>query len=388
MNTFPSSPSPPPRVAIIGSGIGGLTAAYLLGQHGAVEVTMFEAESTIGMGAHAVNVEVEGTHHVVDVPLRVYSEKYYPFLTRLYREAGIESKLEDYSGSFSIWGETVLIPFFAYKNLLVGNVSLPYISLYHFFSRKFWSIVLQYFYFHYQAPTDLSTDQVKNLTIQEYLTREKYSFAFINYFFIPTICAICTCSYEAARNYPADLIVEYLTKRFLYGVRRAQGGTKEITKRLSSCCKKIYLNTRVASVAYSEATDRVIVSFGDTSESFSHVIMATQANQALKIIQKPTALQEKILNSVAHERSTVIVHSDSNLMPASEYWQSVNFIMPNSEADCAQVVPLQGFPMASIWLNRVGLLPPDAPNYFQTWAPLKQLKLDPLKIVVYFWSTF
>ena len=146
---------------------------------------------------------------------------------------------------------------------------------------------------------------------------------------------------------------------------------------MSENCDKIHLNTRVSSIEYQRCSDRVDITYNGVTESFSEVIVATQAHQALKMIKDPTEDQRKLLSSIKFEKSKLVVHTDRNLMPDKESsWRSVNFIMNKNEI-------VGDFPMASIWMNRVGLLPTDAQPIFQTWAPLSTITIAPENILVF-----
>jgi predicted NAD/FAD-binding protein len=264
------------RVCVIGSGIAGLTAAYLLSSSPDFEVTLCEGANALGMDANSVDVPVPGGHARIDMPLRVFSNKYYPHLSALYEHVGIRSVPENYSGSFR--SSTLAAPFFAYQNALLGAVSLPFVSWRHAFSYEFWSHVWQLARFHSAAAADLVSGRLAEQSLGEYLSCAGYSDAFIHKFFIPFVCAICTCTYAAALAYPADVMVDYLERRFLYGVRRAEGGTKEVVERLSARCAHVRLGCRIRSIVHS-ARGVVVTDDAGTALVYDEVVIAAQAHQ-------------------------------------------------------------------------------------------------------------
>jgi predicted NAD/FAD-binding protein len=262
------------RIAVVGSGISGLTACYLLSSEH--DVTLFEAAADLGMDAHSVDVPLPGGDTArIDMPLRVFSPKYYPHLTSLYNHVNIKSVPENYSGSFRL--NDIVAPYFAYQNMLFGAVSLPFVSWRHVFSCEFWSHVRQMFKFHWTASTDLSSGRLASLSLGQYLQSAGYTDCFVHKFFIPFVCAICTCTFQAALDYPADVVVDYLIRRFLFGVRRADGGTKTVVHRLSKQCKEIKLNARIQCVQHTANHVKVTECNGNTS-TFDDVVIATQAH--------------------------------------------------------------------------------------------------------------
>jgi predicted NAD/FAD-binding protein len=176
------------RVAIVGSGIAGLTAAWALSRDHRFEVTLFENERTLGMDAHSFEGEQaqESPRQRFDMPLRVFSESYYPNLTRLYAAAGIEFCPENYCGAFVDSDGSCL---FKYNNLLIGPYSLPWILPRFWFQRS--ALTLAYEYFRFIVVARRHTQQgslwlraVETLTFGEYLQRGGFSSMFIHKFIV------------------------------------------------------------------------------------------------------------------------------------------------------------------------------------------------------------
>ncbi len=179
---------------------------------------------------------------------------------------------------------------------------------------------------------------------------------------------ICTCSISAVERYPAILVLEYLVTRSLGGVRRVSAGTKEIVKILSEECE-VKLNSPVRSISV-EPSGKLRVSCDDSSELFDQVIIATQAPQAAKILSAGSSKESvpeliKLLKTIQSERSEVIVHGDSNLMPRNRSdWRSVNFLLKQKGKHKET--------MATIWMNRAqtNFFPTSRGEIFQSWNPL------------------
>jgi predicted NAD/FAD-binding protein len=190
------------HVAIVGSGIAGLTAAWVLSRDARFTVTLIESEATLGMDAHSYDMSsvqsdgsAGGTQRL-DMPLRVFSESYYPNLTRLYSAAGVTFCPEDYCGSFIDTDGTCLLK---YNNFLIGQFSFPWIFPRFFFNRKSLAIAAEYFRFMVVARRHTKEGSVwlralETMTFGEYLQRGAYSDAFVHKFIVrsPTIFCLFT----------------------------------------------------------------------------------------------------------------------------------------------------------------------------------------------------
>jgi len=223
----------PSRIAVVGSGIAGLSCAWLLSQQH--DVTIFEREKKLGMDAHAV-INPDGTHF--DVPLRIFNPEYYPNLTKLYDTVGI--KYQPVSFAFSC---TYLLPgagttetlerdcaetglsFFRYSNFK-SIIKFPYPSLslnpnqkwvpgWAQAVAKFGKLCYELIYFFLMSPGHLGTARMGNKSLGDYLRTEGYSQDFIGNLLYPMLTVVCTCSYKTLDNYPAEVIVAYYNS---YGV--------------------------------------------------------------------------------------------------------------------------------------------------------------------------
>jgi predicted NAD/FAD-binding protein len=187
-----SSQPPITRVAVVGSGIAGLTAAWVLSRDNRFEVTLIEREPSLGMDAHSFDMShaqpggSAGSPQRLDMPLRVFSESYYPNLTRLYSEAGVTFCPEDYCGSFLDADGSCL---FKYSNLLIGPFSLPWIFPRFLLKRASLSLAIEYFRFmvvarRHTKDGSLWLKALETMTFGEYLQRGMYSATFVNKFIV------------------------------------------------------------------------------------------------------------------------------------------------------------------------------------------------------------
>eukprot|EP01114_Cavostelium_apophysatum_P013863 TRINITY_DN3452_c0_g1_i2.p1 TRINITY_DN3452_c0_g1~~TRINITY_DN3452_c0_g1_i2.p1 ORF type:complete len:490 (+),score=98.30 TRINITY_DN3452_c0_g1_i2:122-1591(+) len=367
------------KVAVIGGGLTGLSCGWLLSKNPDVKVTLFEKMSTIGMDAGSVDLYVNkmevlnesgmqaknsrfDTKIRMDVPLRVFSISYYPNLTKLYEAADIKIVPEDYAASFcDVQGNT----YFKYCNLLIKELSLSFIwPGKNLFQWPFLNITYHIARFFYLTPKDIKRHyedgHLENITIHEYLVKRGYSDNFIHKFFYPSCASMCTCSWDAIQNYPALILLEYLVRRSGYGVRRVDDGVQSVITKLSKNFHQVRCDSDITGIYPSEG--KVIVESQYGKEVYDHVVLATEATSALKLLKNPTKELHQALSSFDYQKSSVVVHTDSKLMPANRAdWSSVNLFVSDKFDK----------PMATIWMNRVQNSLKDQPvDVFQTWNPI------------------
>lgn len=342
------------RVAVIGSGLAGLAATWLVGRH--AHVTVYEAHPVPGMGAHSVRLGRNGEGPLVDVPLRVLTPAYYPTLLSLYGRAGIAVAAVDYAASFSRLGGGT---YFHYRNLRVGRRSLPWVTPSGLLERHTRRIARDLVRLHRRGPVHLREGRLAGQTLASYLESEKYGKAFVEGFLLPAYASVCTCSTRAIRDYPAELIVHYFCSGVTtQGVMRAVGGSEEVVRRLLAPAAEVRTGVAVQRVAPDGEGVQVLERAGGVRR-YDRVILATPADRGAEMLEGDEALRS-VLSSVPHESSRVLVHRDPRLAPRDRLrWRSVNFIVSDDGPA----------PMATIWLNRVqdGLDP--ATDLFQTWNP-------------------
>jgi predicted NAD/FAD-binding protein len=352
------------KIAVIGSGIAGLSATWLLSQ--AHQVALFEKHEYLGMDARSLDVPGDGENARVDVPLRVFFGGFYPNLTALYRHLGIESGAINYAASFSAINER---SYFRYDNIRVGRRSLPFLkgarSLNPKALRIGWEIVRLF----RQSRRSMATGIDDDTTLEAFLQANHYSEDFAEGFLYPAFSAICTCSHASVKAYPARVILDYLNSGLLLSsMRRVTQGTQEVVKRLSQHAQRVHLRSPVIDISQKDEGVTVRTSAGVAT--FDHVVIATQANQASRLLKDASAEERAVLASFSYEPSRVIVHTDPRLAPrgGKSQWAPVNFLLAGNH----------GAPMATIWLNAIQTLPGSRP-VFQTWNPL--IEPDPARVL-------
>ncbi len=343
------------KIAVVGSGIAGLSAAWKLSQHH--EVTLYEKFGHLGMDTHSLEIKGDQGSARIDVPLRVFFNGFYPNLTALYEKLNIEFEPVNYSASFgTLHGKT----YFRYDNYKFGRYLVPFFKGGKTFNRKALQIGWDALRLFRHSPGSIENGIDDNTTLEDYLERHNYSKTFTEGFLYPAFSGICTCSHESIKAYPARVVLEYLNSNLLFSsVRRVTHGTQEVVDRLTQGVYDIKLNSQVTSVYKSD--DGIAVRTSNESATYDHVVLATQANQTARILENASPAEQKLLASFSYEPSRVIVHKDSRLAPpgGKAHWAPVNFLLSNG----------QTAPMATIWMNAIQTMP-DSDPVFQTWNPI------------------
>lgn len=327
---------------MVGTGIGGLSAAWLLSKDN--EVDVFEKAPTLGFDSSAVDVNVQGNKYRVDIPLRMFDEKYYANLHQLYQHLGVNFRPADYCQSYSNLSDRST--YFRYFNYIIGGLSLPYVDLIKMFTsvsfmRMTWDALRLYFL----PAKHLRDPAIQGMTFGEYLKNYGYSDDFAEKIILPSLSAMCTCSYEEVKAYPADMFLTFFSSRVMGGVRMVVGGSREVITKISKNFANIYCNTAVKSVFPhpSQKGKVCVVDQNGKEYVYDHVVVATQANHALTMVAGPPELHET-LKMFDYVKGTIYVHTDDILMPKSrDGWGNVSYVHDKSLK----------YPVANIWMNNV-----------------------------------
>ncbi len=356
------------QIAVIGTGIAGLTSAWLLHRSGH-EVTLFEKQSSLGMASHGIQISNGSDSLCCDVPSRMFNPLLWPNLSNLYEWVGIESTHVDPRKSFCDFETSSKV---ASKAILkIGDTfdfsRVPQLLLLPT-SRK---IVTDIGKMIASVETELEnlsgsrTAPAVTPNFKEFLELNGYTNEFIYQFLYPALSStVCTCSYSGLDLYPADILLSAM--RMLIGAKPLQRttlGTQHTADRLSQNVEFIHLNTTVSNV--SSSNEKAYVDFQKsgkvTHQEFDHVIVATQANSATNFLGSEFQLEKEVLGRFNYEDVFVNVHCDEQLMPARQKdWATFNFLSARNDRAA----------MCSIWLNQFYPEWETDNDYFQTIMPL------------------
>lgn len=352
------------KIAVIGGGIAGLVVAWLLSRRHAV--TLFERQAQPGFVASSVAVEAgNGASPVrVDVPLRVFYPGYYPTLTRIYAQLGVATEPVSYATTFT--GEDGRA-YFRWRNLRWGAASWPYMLPQDLASARARRIVQGALRFNREARVALARGDLAGLSVGSFVAALGLPADYVEGLLLPAWATIATCTTEDARHYPADVVAGYLAGGLTrQSVRRAVRGADDACARLLAGITRVHCDAGVSGLRLEGPQGKGVRVHRTTGvESFDHVVLATQANQALALWQDPTPEEAAALQGFSYRPLEVVMHRDASLMPARRAdWSPVN----------ARVCAAQDRPESTIWVNAVQPALRQAPLVLQTVQPQRPVR--------------
>jgi predicted NAD/FAD-binding protein len=312
------------RIAVIGSGISGMVAAYHLSR--AHDVTVYEAGDRIGGHTHTVDVEWRGRDYAVDTGFIVFNDWTYPNFIRLIDELGVPWQPSDMSFSVRCessgleYNGTSLNSLFAQRR----NIARP----------SFLRMVADIMRFNRRAPRLLEGGS-DSLTLGAYLDREGYSSYFIEHYIIPMGAAIWSSRPVDMLDFPARFFVEFFANHGFLSVndrptwRVIRGGSREYARRLSAAFGAgLRLNTPVASLQRQPHQVAVRLKNG-TVEHFDQVFICCHSDQALMLLSDPSHEEREILGAIPYQANEALLHTDASLMPRRPLaWAAWNYHLP------------------------------------------------------------
>ncbi|MFF1383127.1 NAD(P)/FAD-dependent oxidoreductase [Arthrobacter sp. NPDC058288] len=325
------------RVAVIGSGVAGLTAAYVLNQRD--NVTLFEADSRLGGHAHTHDVEQDGGPSLrVDTGFIVHNERTYPTLLRLFAELGVET--QDSEMSMSVRCDGCGLEYAGARAKGRGIIPRPSTLL----RGRYLLMLLEVTRFHRRARALLAgADRgaagggEAELTLGEFLAREKFSSYFISHFMTPVVSAVWSCDPATALAYPARYLFTFLAHHGLLGVsgspqwRTVKGGSRTYVDKLAATLTDIRLSSPVASVR--RHGDGVELTTARGTEYFDAVVIATHPAQALSMLADASATEREALAGMPYSVNRTLFHRDEAVLPRSANAQaSWNYRLPSCDA--------------------------------------------------------
>lgn len=310
------------RVAVVGSGISGLSVAWLLSQK--YQVTLFEAGNYLGGHTNTVDVTVDGITAPVDTGFLVFNERTYPNLVELFSHLGVRTASSEMSFSVRIdeerveWAGNSLASVFAQKRNLV--------------KPEFWRMLKDILRFNRESQEIVRSGRSANVSLGEFLVRGGYGRAFRDWYLLPMSGAIWSCPTRQMLDYPVDTFFRFchnhgllqLTGRPVW--KTVVGGGREYVRRLAASIEDIRLASPVESVVRDTDGVRLRLANG-TTEGFSQIVFACHSDQALALLADIVDIEKKLLSRFSYQQNRAVLHMDNSLLPRNrEAWAAWNYI--------------------------------------------------------------
>tara|TARA_B000000437_G_scaffold61434_1_gene44206 strand:+ start:1808 stop:3055 length:1248 start_codon:yes stop_codon:yes gene_type:complete len=310
------------KIAIIGSGISGLTSAYLLNRNH--DITVFEANDYIGGHTHTHNIKIKDKDYAVDTGFIVYNERTYPNFIKLLDTLGVERQLstmgfsvKSASEDYEYAGESLNSLFAKRSNIFrLGFLRMLY-EMYRFGKKS--------------DSTGLGLDV--SITLGTYLRSENYSNEFINYFIIPMGAAIWSTPANKVLDMPAYFFIKFFYNHgMLEIINRPKwwvikdGSSAYIKKIIKGFESKINLSSPIRTVSRLDNGIEIETANSKKPLMFDAVVFATHSDQALGMLKDPTEKEKDILSSIPYQKNEVLLHTDSSVLPKRKLaWASWNY---------------------------------------------------------------
>ncbi|MDB5503175.1 MAG: hypothetical protein JWR89_3077 [Tardiphaga sp.] len=353
------------RVAVIGTGIAGNAAAWALSKR--YPVTVYDREIRPGGHSHTVTIDYDGTPVAVDIGFIVYNELNYPDLTELFAHLCVETTEScmsfsvtadggrfEWKGGGDSWVETAKGLFAQPKNL---------------FSPSYLWMLKDILTFNEQSVKDRDAGLLAGKTLGEYFAWRKFAPRLLTDYLAPMGAAIWSAPADRMLDFPAENFVAFFSNHRLLQYdrpvwRTVKGGSKRYVEKLMSAFgDHLRLGCAVTSIA---RTDRGVVvsdSHG-RHETYDHVVIASHSDQALAMLDDPSAEETAILGDIRYSPNVVYLHRDVRLMPKRKNaWASWNFLRWRREGTALNDVAV------TYWMNRLQGLADDKPLFVSLNPP-------------------
>jgi predicted NAD/FAD-binding protein len=357
------------RLAVIGGGIAGLGAAWLLRER--YDVTVFERERHIGGHSNTVEIDENGRRVPIDTGFMVFNKVTYPHLVRLFDELRVPIKPTEMSFSVRHEGLDVEYNGMGFNRVFAQRANLV--------RPRFLRLLAQILRFFRVANASLDDESLESMSLDEFVRRHRLGEDFLRLYLVPMSASIWSITPGGALDFPAATLVRFFHNHGFLGVTThhpwftVDGGSREYVKRMLADVPRTQASAPVASVE--SGGDQVTVRTKDgASHVFDRVILAAHADESLALLAQPTPRQEKLLSAFRYQANETLLHTDATVMPRRPLaWAAWNYRMEPSEEGER--------PSTHYWMNRLQGVS-DRENYFVSLNYAD--RIDPAKVL---WRT-
>lgn len=324
------------KVAVVGSGIAGLSAAYRLAPH--TRLTLFEAGSYFGGHTHTVDVRLPGGRgqgeitHGVDTGFLVYNERTYPHLIRLFKELGVATAHSEMSFSVQAATATSTRPL----EWSGSNLNTVFAQRRNLVNPQFLGMLRDLLRFN-TLTTGIAESQLEASMQQplgDFLREHRFGDAFCNWYFLPMMACIWSCPIEQMLHFPVATMVRFCHNHGLLQVTNrpqwwtVRGGARNYVDKILAGItdKRLHAPVRNIRRQTPEQGGGVLVATDSGPEHFDRVVIATHSDQALALLADPTAAEKAALGAIRFHRNRAVLHTDASMLPSRRAaWAAWNY---------------------------------------------------------------
>ena len=356
------------KIAVVGSGISGLSVSYFLSKKHKVD--LFERENHFGGHSYTIDIPTNNRDNKipVDIGFIVFNKVTYPNLVKFFEELQVPYEKSNMSFSVSVKKSEVEYSGSGLQGLFANK--------YNIFNLKFLKMIKEIFLFYKEAEK-MDRKISENISLGEFLKSKNMSEYFINFHIIPMVAAIWSMTSELAEKMPMNFFLNFFKNHGLFKLKnRPQWYTVTnrsktyVNKVLKSISGEYFKNYEITNVIRNKNNVRLY--YGSANEYFDYdkIIFATHADEVLKLINEPTENERKIFTNFKYKKNIAYLHKDINLMPErKKAWSSWNSILDKNDLNKNCV---------TYWLNKLQNLK-TSKDYFLTLNPIKEI--DNKKII-------
>jgi predicted NAD/FAD-binding protein len=312
------------KIAVVGSGIAGLGAAWLLSrQH---EVVLFESEARLGGHTHTHHVQQAGRDYAVDSGFIVFNDGNYPLLTKMFQQLGVSS--QETTMSFGVKDARNGLEYNA------ASFDTLFCQRRNLVSARFWGMVRDILRFYREAPALLSLVD-DGPTLGDYLDENRYSRMFIQDHLVPMASALWSSPSQGILSFPAKYLARFMDNHHMLQVqgrppwRVVRGGSSSYVRALEATWS---VTTRLsAPVSRLQRTpDGVTLTTNAGDERFDQVVLACHSDQALALLADPSERERDILGAMPYQANETVLHTDARLLPTRrKAWAAWSAYVPS-----------------------------------------------------------
>ena len=334
--TAPADRAQRRRIAVVGSGVAGLTAAHILQK--VADVTLFEADDRLGGHAHTHDIEDPSGRIIgIDTGFIVHNERTYPTLLRLFAELGIATQDSDMSMSVRCGGCGLE---YAGARGIGGLFPVARRLREPRYLRMLGEVVR----FHRRARALLAEPTSWNeQTLAEFLVDGRFSDYFVGHFMTPLVSAVWSCSPDVAGQYPARYLFSFLANHGMLSVtgsptwRTVVGGSGRYVELAAKSLTAVHPSSPIRSITRAEGGVHIVEADGE-GRQFDAVVIATHPDQALALRTDATTAERDVLGAFRYSRNPTALHTDASVLPRAERAQaSWNYYLPDCHVSAEQV---------------------------------------------------